>query len=241
MILLFTDFGSADLYVGQVHAALLQHAPGVAIVDLLHDVPNFNVRAGAHLLAALGPRAPEGAVFMAVVDPGVGSAREAVVAEADGRWYVGPDNGLLFPVAARAKAHKVWRIRWRPEGLSASFHGRDLFGPIAAWIAAGPFPEGKLERKKRLAVAVETGDLAEIIYIDHYGNGMTGLRASAVARESVLHVGNESVPFAGIYADAPTDAAFWYENSLGLVEIAVNRGSAARNLGLAVGTRVRLG
>src|SRR5262245_57403907 len=100
MIVLFTDFGADDLYVGQVKAALLSEFPAAVIVDLLHDAPNFRVEPSAHLLAALQERFPRGGVFLAVIDPGVGGAREAVVVQADGRWYVGPDNGLLSVVAA---------------------------------------------------------------------------------------------------------------------------------------------
>src|SRR5215510_10038563 len=102
MIFLFTDFGSADIYVGQVKAVLAERAPRVPVIDLLHDAPPFNIRAGAHLLAALSTRIPRGSVTMAVVDPGVGGRREAVAVLADGRWFVGPDNGLLSVLAARA-------------------------------------------------------------------------------------------------------------------------------------------
>ena len=100
MIFLFTDYGAADLYVGQMRAALFLHAPGADIVDLLHTAPDFDVRASAHLLAALAPSFQLGSVCLAVVDPGVGSSRDAVVMLADERWYVGPDNGLLSVVAA---------------------------------------------------------------------------------------------------------------------------------------------
>src|SRR5215475_5546247 len=146
MIVLFTDFGTDDIYVAQVKAALMQHAdPGTPILDLLHAAPNFDARAGAHLLAALQASFPVGSVFLAVIDPGVGGARDAVVLEADGKAYVGPDNGLLSVVAARAAKARTWRITWRPPATSASFHGRDLFAPIAAWIAAGHLAKDKIE------------------------------------------------------------------------------------------------
>ena len=106
MILLFTDFGADDIYVAQVKAVLAQQ-PGTPILDLLHRVPNFNARAGAHLLAALQERFPAGSVFLAVIDPGVGSERDAVVVEADDKWYVGPDNGLLSVVAARGFTFRI--------------------------------------------------------------------------------------------------------------------------------------
>ncbi|MFN3717069.1 MAG: S-adenosyl-l-methionine hydroxide adenosyltransferase family protein, partial [Thiobacillus sp.] len=102
MIVLFTDFGTGDPYVGQVKAKLMLHAPRQLVVDLLHEAPDFNAHAGAHLLAALSAGFPAGTVFLAVVDPGVGMPRDGVVVLADGRWFVGPDNGLLSVIAARA-------------------------------------------------------------------------------------------------------------------------------------------
>jgi S-adenosylmethionine hydrolase len=111
MVFLFTDFGAADLYVGQVKR-VLQHMSAVAVIDLLHEAPAFNLRASAHLLAALTLQIPPDSVTLAVVDPGVGGARDAVVLNADGKWLVGPDNGLLSVVAARARACAHWRITW---------------------------------------------------------------------------------------------------------------------------------
>lgn len=112
MIVLFTDFGSHDPYVGQVKARLVQHAPDQQVVDLLHQAPDYNAHAGAHLLAAFAPTFPPGCVFMCVVDPGVGTEREGVVVMAGGHWFVGPDNGLLSIAAARNGDTKVWRIHW---------------------------------------------------------------------------------------------------------------------------------
>ena len=238
MIVLFTDFGSHDPYVGQVKARLLEHAPGIPQIDLLHEVPDFNPHAGAHLLAALAPQFPMGSVFLAVVDPGVGTPRGAVVVEADGRWYVGPDNGLLSVVTERSSAAQVWRIAWRPAVLSATFHGRDLFAPVAAAIAQGAFPEDKLERVDQLGVAFDAGDLPRVIYVDHYGNAWTGVRGGAPGMQ--VSVAGRALPHAGTYGVAGKGEGFWFVNSVGLVELAVNRGSAAAILGLKVGDLVQV-
>lgn len=240
MILLFTDYGSADPYVGQVKAAIYSIAPDVGVVDLLHAVPNFEIRAGAHLLAALAQQFQIGSVCMAVVDPGVGSARDAVVMLADERWYVGPDNGLLSVVAGRAGKVELWNIIWRPEHISHSFHGRDLFAPIAAWVETGAFPHGKLVDSVSLQAQLDAADLLEIIYIDHYGNAMTGVRGGALPRSQSIAAGTEILAYAPVFSDVPRGRGFWYENSLGLVEIAVNCGSAARELGLRIGDPVRV-
>lgn len=238
-IVLFTDFGSGDLYVGQVKAVLQRLAPPIAVIDLLHDAPAFNVRASAHLLAAMVGSFGEESVFLTVVDPGVGGARDAVVMQADGRWYVGPDNGLLSVVGARAAKGDCWRVVWQPEPLSASFHGRDLFAPVAATLAVqGGLPKAWFEHTGRLNVDFGGDDLPEIIYIDHYGNAHTGIRASGIPREARLALGESRLPFARVYAEAAEGAAFWYENSQGLVEIAVSCGSAAQRLGLSIGNAV---
>lgn len=238
MLVLFTDFSLRDPYVGQMKAVLHRHGPGVPVVDLLHEVPAFDPAAGAHLLAALDGVFPLPSVFLAVVDPGVGSERRPVVVEADGRWYVGPDNGLLSVVAARAKAFRCWEIAWRPPALSHTFHGRDLFAPVAARIAAGDFPRDWLRPVDGLAVRLDAGDWGRILYIDHYGNAITGLRAENVQSSARLEAMGRILRYARIYAEAPAGQAFWCGNSAGLVEIAVNGGSAAERLELKVGEAV---
>ena len=139
MIVLFTDFGRGP-YLGQMHAVLTRLAPEIPVVELFSDAPAFDAKASAYLLAAYAEVFAKGDVFICVVDPGVGGPRAPLVVEAGGRWYVGPDNGLLAMVARRAQATgapQAWEITWRPERLSASFHGRDLFAPVAAELARG--------------------------------------------------------------------------------------------------------
>ena len=240
MIFLFTDFGTADIYVGQVKAALHKRAPKVPVIDLLHDAPAFNVKAGAHLLSALVARLPRGSVTLAVVDPGVGGRREPLAVLADGRWFVGPDNGLISVMAARAAKRQVFTIGWRPRSISASFHGRDLFAPVAAMLARGSRDSAKLRKKAALAVDLGAGDLAEIIYVDHYGNAMTGLRAAGLPHGACLVVNNRRVGRARVFSEVPQGGIFWYENSLGLAEIAANAASAAATLGLQAGQAVAL-
>jgi S-adenosyl-L-methionine hydrolase (adenosine-forming) len=239
-LVLFTDYGWQDPYVGQVKTVMAAEAPGVALIDLLHGVPDFNAHAGAQLLAAMAPGFPLGCVFFCVVDPGVGAAREALVVEADGRWFVGPDNGLLSIVAARARKHKSWHIHWRPEGISDSFHGRDLFAPIAAWIAAGKFPSDKLRLIAEPNIQFDAADLPRILYIDHYGNAWTGIRGGLADPSSQLEVKGKLLPWRRVFAEAGKGELFWHQNSVGLIEIAANRANAAAFLGLKVGDLVKL-
>lgn len=237
-VYLFTDFGSSDLYLGQVKAALHAHGEH-EVIDLFNDAPAWNVSAGAHLLAALFPRLPAGAVVMAVVDPGVGTARDAIVSCAEQRWLIGPDNGLLSVAAARAVDAKFWQIEWAPAQLSASFHGRDLFAPVAARIALSGIPRDQTREIERVQVQLGASDLAEIIHIDHYGNALTGIRAENITRGSAAKIAGRCVPHARVFGEAEPGALFWYENSIGLVEIAANQGSAARMLGLSIGDPVQ--
>lgn len=241
MIYLFTDFGSHDIYVGQLKAALLRHAPAAVIVDLLHDAPDQEVLASAHLLAALADSLPKHeTVMLAVVDPGVGGTRRPIVLQADGRWYVGPDNGLLSVVKQRALDWRVWEIVWRPQILCETFHGRDLFAPVAAMLASGAWWDGALLDVPGLEVELDAADLHQVIYIDHYGNAMTGIRQGVVPRDVQLSVCGSQFGYARVFTDVPMEGMFWYENSIGLVEIAANRSSAARELGLVVGTAVQV-
>jgi S-adenosylmethionine hydrolase len=240
MIVLFTDFGWQDPYVGQLKAVLTEQAPATAIIDLLHGVPDFNAHAGAHLLAALSQGFPERSVFLCVVDPGVGGERAAIVLEADGRYFVGPDNGLLTVLAGRARQVHYWTISWRPEPLSATFHGRDLFAPVAAKIATQSLLDGWLQPLSAPNVQFEADDLPRVIYLDHYGNAWTGLRGEAAETTRVLSVAGRQLVHARTFSEVEKGTPFWYVNSSGMVEIAVNRASAVTQLGLKVGDLVRL-
>jgi len=236
MIVLFTDFGVAGPYVGQVKAVLAASAPGVPVIDLMHDAPAFRPQPAAYLLAAVAAALPPDSVVVGVVDPGVGTDRPPVVVEADGRRFVGPGNGLFEIVARRAAAARIGRIAWRPAALSASFHGRDLFAPVAAMLATGrPVP---LEPAAGLRRPDWPDDLPEIVYVDGYGNAMTGLRAAPLPADVRLAVGGRLLARRRTFADAAPGEPFWYENSSGLAEIAVNRGRADHALGIAVGTPV---
>jgi S-adenosylmethionine hydrolase len=241
MIALFTDFGLAGPYTGQVMAVLHQGAPGVPIIPLFADAPSERPKPAAYLLAAYGAWFPPGTVLLCVVDPGVGSERRAVVVEAEGRIYVGPDNGLFDIVTRRSPDARLWEIIWHPGPLSPSFHGRDLFAPVAARLATGePVAALAQPADDRSAARGWPDDLAEIIYIDHYGNAMTGLRGTLLAPETRLVAGGRALGLAATFSAVPPGAAFWYINSNGLAEIAVNGGRADTTLGLQIGSEIAI-
>ena len=242
MIILFSDFGLHGPYVGQVKAVLNQLAPHQVVIDLFSDAPVFDVRCSAYLLAAYVHYFPEDSVFCAIVDPGVGSEqRQPVIMKAGGRSYVGPDNGLFARVAAMDSGARCWSIDWRPESLSETFHGRDLFAPVAARLGSGqmvdssPFPEAK---------SLNTDwphDYAAVIYIDHFGNAMTGINVGSLADDDKLLLtdsrqGDVTLHYARYYDQVAVGQAFWYRNANGLVEIAINQGHAGRIYGIKPGS-----
>jgi len=238
MIVLFNDFGLEGPYTGQVKTVLCRTAPGVPVVDLFANAPAGKPKPAAYLLAAYGVWFPPGTVLLAVVDPGVGGTRAAVIVEADGRWYVGPDNGLFELVVRRADNARTWEVQWRPEAMSASFHGRDLFAPVAGQLARGEMPADSLRPSEIRRHPDWPDDLPEIVYIDRYGNAMTGLRAAVLSDGARLAVSGVPLARARTFSNVPAGEAFWYENSNGLAEIAVNIGQADAVLGLAVGSPV---
>jgi S-adenosylmethionine hydrolase len=203
-----------------VKAVLHRMAPGVPAIDLFAEV--------------YAAWFPVGTVFLCIVDPGVGGTRPAFVLEADGRWYVGPGNGLFELVLRRAAKTRSWDIDWRPERLSASFHGRDLFAPVAAMLALGEPPPGQPRQDGANRHADWPDDLHEIVYVDHFGNAMTGLRAATLPPNASLAAAGRVLECKRTFSDGPPGAAFWYEKSNGLAEIAVNQGRADRDLGLAI-------
>lgn len=239
MILLFTDFGVGDPYIGQMHHRIQQLVPGAPVIDLLHAVPDYDIRHAAYLLPAYCPPMPE-TVYCCVVDPGVGGERSPVMIEIGGCHYVGPDNGLFELLVRRHPSATVQRIDWQPDALSDSFHGRDLFAPVSARLDAGKEVAGSPHTLDPGDPARWADDLYEVVYCDHYGNAITGVRASELGKDAVLVMGGQEIMYARTFSEMPERAVFWYINSNGLVEIAANRASACAQLGLVVGATFSL-
>ena len=240
MLVLFTDFGIGSPYVGLMKQALLPYAPETPVIDLCHDLPAFDSQAAAYLLPALAQDFPAHCVFVGVVDPGVGSERRGLILQADNHTYVGPDNGLFDRVAARAERVQAWDIFWRPSRpVSASFHGRDIFAPVAAMLAAATAEPDDLGEPIEFTPREWPDDLARIVYCDRYGNAISGLRADSLGRAQLV-VKGQRLNRARTFSDVAPGEGFYYENSVGLIEIAVNQGVATRHFGLSAGDTIEL-
>ncbi|AUB83644.1 SAM hydrolase/SAM-dependent halogenase family protein [Candidatus Thiodictyon syntrophicum] len=237
-IVLVTDFGPG-IYVGQVMARLTGQPSGVPVIDLVHDLPPFRPDLAAYLLPALVRDMPHGTLYLCVVDPGVGGERAGLVLGAGDDLFIGPDNGLLSQVARRREGARPRRIDWQPPWTSNSFHGRDWFAPVAAALCRGEAVPLTDLAAGALVGADWADDMPLVVYVDGYGNLMCGLRPPADPPGAQLRAAGRTLAYARTFCEVPPGQAFWYENALGLVEIAVNQGRADRVLGLAPGDPVQ--
>jgi S-adenosylmethionine hydrolase len=250
IVTLLTDFGLVDTYVGQLKGAILSVAPSLPLIDLTHQVPAQAVQVGAFLLWSAVEVFPAGSVHLAVIDPGVGSARRAVAARAGrGDLFVGPDNGLLVPALERlggvAGAVELTEPRfWRPHP-STTFHGRDLFGPVAGHLANGlPLAElGQpvtLIRPFALPTPTVAGDRIDgtVLHVDAYGTLVTSIPADVLPDRYMVHLAGRDVAPAPNYQAVPPGALLALAGSAGLLEIAARDASAAALLAVGRATPV---
>lgn len=243
IITLLTDFGTADGYVGEMKGVLLTMVPDAELVDITHDIPPQDVECARLSLARVWQRFPEGTVHLVVVDPGVGSSRAALAVSSDARYLVGPDNGVLSPALLMPGARAV-ELAILP-GVSATFHGRDVFAPAAAALARGEPIDAiglvgcnPIVRRTPEPRRCADGSMAgEVILVDRFGNAITNLIA---LRGGIVDVSSRGIPIRKIYADVPSGAPVAVVGSSGFVEIAVRDGNAANALGIARGTPVVL-
>jgi S-adenosyl-L-methionine hydrolase (adenosine-forming) len=271
-IFFLSDFGLADTYVGVVKAVILGIAPDAQIVDLTHDVPPQDVRAGAFSLMTAAPYLPDNAVVLAVVDPGVGTARRPIAMQTGRQTFVGPDNGLFswvtgealtpqppLPVRGRGGATSTVVLDkpgfWRPT-VSATFHGRDLFGPVAAQLArdvalkavGSPCENGTLQRLPWPTVHLRRGvdgqiaeAQGEIVHIDRFGNLIANLGPADLPPNPALDVAGHRIAGLSPYFQPDAGVSGGLIALIGsalLLEIAVPNGSAAELLGVGVGVSV---
>jgi len=254
-IALTTDFGAADWFVGTVKGVLARLAPDARVIDLVHDVPPGDIRAGAFALLSACRYFPRGTVHLAVVDPGVGGPRRAIAVRTPDYFFVGPDNGVLSWALRREPAGTVHAIENDAlflQPLSRTFHGRDLFAPAAAHLARGggiqelgPAVSDPFQLPWPEPIPQKNGLLGEVLYVDRYGNAITNLPAEAAggsgpARLRVFLAGRPVCAIHESYQAVPAGRPVAVAGSSGFIEIAVNGGSAARRFGLKPGRKVLL-
>ena len=262
-ITLLSDYGYQDEFAGVCRAVIARIAPDALVVDLTHGIERHGIERGAEVLANALPYTPAG-VHLAVVDPGVGSPRRALAVRTatEDRVLVGPDNGLLWPaieqLGGALEAVDVSLSRFRLEPISATFHGRDVFAPVAAHLARGAslaeagetIEADSLERLEASQPVIEADRvLAHVVALDGFGNAAldladrhlpeTGLR---LGRKLTIEAGGAThdAVFTLTFADVPDGGLILYENSYGSLAVALNRGDAASDLGLEQGTEVVL-
>jgi S-adenosylmethionine hydrolase len=247
LVTLLTDFGTADSYVAEVKGVILTLAPGTALVDITHAVPPGDVRSGAYLLGRTWHRFPLGTLHLVVVDPGVGTDRRAVALAVRGHFFIGPDNGVFSSVLHDTEVEIVTLPT--PDNASPTFHGRDLFAPVAAALANGAaiasLGSPLLDVPHRLAYTEPRYEgksvVGEILYVDRFGTLITNLTPELVPGYASIEVeGLDIGPLRHTFGDVPTGGLVAYLGSGGAVELAVRDGSAARRLGMGVGGRIRV-
>lgn len=255
LITLSTDFGTRDAYLAELKGVLLSEGPpGLSLIDLSHELAPFDIHAAALFVQSALPRFPSGTIHLAVVDPGVGSARRALIIERGDMLLVGPDNGLfsyLFDVPHRVYAIEPARLGQR--AISSTFHGRDVFAPVAARLSAGASPSAfghAVDSYQRVAFPMVdiSGDTlhGRVLHVDRFGNVITNvarntLRGFARDQQLTIVVGERSVHgLVDHYAQVEPGELLALYGSTGLLEIALREGDAASLLGAAAGEPVRV-
>ncbi len=254
-VVLMTDFGLSDTYVGQMKGVILSLAPAARIIDLTHAVTAQNIAQGTFLLGKSTPYFPDGTIFVAVVDPGVGTSRKAIAVETARHIFLAPDNGLLTSIFQGEEVTHCVTItneRYMLPSRSSTFHGRDVFSPVAGHLASGVAfeelgPEIELAECTRISLpgcqSRDNGASSEgaIICTDHFGNLVTSLDSEVLDRSKqwLISAGKERLPLCRTYGEVADQQPLAYTGSSGMIEIAIRNGNAAKMLGLNDGEPVR--
>ncbi|HEY4089026.1 MAG TPA: SAM-dependent chlorinase/fluorinase [Bryobacteraceae bacterium] len=256
IITLLTDFGTSDHYVAAMKGVILGICPEAEIIDITHDITPYAIAEGAYTLSQAWRCFPKGTTHLAVVDPGVGTERRAILAEADGHRFVAPDNGLLSFILSEAPGASVRELskpRYFRDSVSSTFHGRDIFAPVSAHVARGIDP-------KRLGNVIndtafetfaaifqeDSGQyVGSVLKIDRFGNVITNLEAKKFSRIAIepfrIRVGSKTVStFHPTFGEARRGEIFALFGSSGFIELAVNQSDAAKRLGVKAGAPLTL-
>jgi len=253
LITLLTDFGNRDGYVGVMKGVIACISPHARVVDLTHEIPPQDIRSGAFLLGEWFRYFPQGAIHVAVVDPGVGSARRGLAVFSHGHCFIGPDNGVLGRVLEGARVHLLSERKYWLEEVSNTFHGRDVFAPVAAWLSRGraiqdfgpPCPD-PVRLDSEDPTQVEEGWRGEVVYVDRFGNLVTSFHRrflDSLSLESGLtaYLADGSCwPLRSTYSEVPPGETCAVVGGFGRLELSVNQGNAAKRTGVKVGDTIML-
>ena len=236
IITLTTDFGSGDPYVGIMKGVILGIAPEVRLVDISHGVSPHDVLEGAFMLSSAVAYFPPGTVHLGVVDPGVGSRRRPIAASNGKYTFIGPDNGLFsLCLDEHAQIHHITNDEYFLKPVSPTFHGRDIFAPVAARLAAGMALEA-VGPPIRDFLQLTSSDRPRILHIDRFGNIVTSLRPDELTADSVLEISGRSIGLRHeSYAQGAPGSLFMIVGSSGYIEVSLNQESVAKHLGVTVG------
>ena len=250
IIALLTDFGTSDWYVASMKAVALLGYKELKLVDITHAIEQGSIAEGAFVLNRCYNDFPPGTTFVVVVDPGVGTQREAIAVQAGDYYFVGPNNGVLYPTLSQQTACTAFKIEnpaWRGRKTSSTFHGRDLFAPAAAQIAGGnPIQEAgsPLEALVPFEFPVPTREdghsRGEIIYFDRFGNGLTNFEAGHIEDTQLLglRAADTLFPLASTFGEVEEGDPVSYWGSSGFLEVAVRNGNAKEEYQLKTGSRI---
>lgn len=254
LITLTTDFGLQDHYVGTMKGVILSRCPDATVIDISHEIPPFSIWSGAYAIDQAAPYFPPGTFHVVVVDPGVGTERKPVLVEALGQYFIAPDNGVLSLIRKRETGQVIVREIANPDLFlprsSATFHGRDLFAPAGASLAAGTIlieqtgPRlDRLEMLDGIAASQLSPDQwrGKVLSVDHFGNVITNFEACLASDAFELHIPGAVVhTLRKTFGGAPEGQVFAYLGSSGFIEIGMNQRSAAQFLDIAPGNSILL-
>lgn len=254
LIALLTDFGDTDAYVASMKAVILSLAPTVSIVDITHNIPPQQVRQASYQLWTVYKYFPKGTIFLCIVDPEVGSSRKIICVESDDYFFLAPDNGLLTYVIRCCDVLKVVEVvnsRYFQPAISSTFHGRDIFAPVAAHLSTGvdtsdfgPATKAKLLNLSFIELTPQATGKYEgtIIHVDHFGNIITNISSKQLPQKRMkLKINRSTInSFYCTYSEAPANRPFMVVGSTNLLEVSLRNGNASAKLRAKVGQKVLL-
>jgi len=257
IIALLTDFGYEDPYVSEMKAVILSIERNAEIIDISHSIPSYDIYIGAFILSLVVPYFPRNTIFVAVVDPTVGSKRKPIIIETKEKIFVGPDNGLLTLAAEKIGIKSIYEISEKilPIRETETFHGRDIFSVIAGYVAKGVKPSKlgiKIDKIVRIqeekALIEKNKIIAKVLYIDKFGNIITNITRKDIDKlyssnniyKVILKEKTMEIPLKNFYSEVPKNSPLLVFGGTGFLEISINLGNASKTFGINIGDKIEI-